>query len=114
MAGMACDPRGRVAAGRAAAVPQGARAGVAAERQNRSGGGADAVLAVRRPGSAGAGHSTKLDYAAESWRKAGRLARQVEDLAAEIPAKGGIRKANGEQVLWRADEVEQVLDEGSR
>jgi hypothetical protein len=60
------------------------------------------------------GTSTKLDYAAESWRKACRLARQVEDLNAEIPSKGGVRKANGEQVLWRADGVEEVLDEGSR
>ncbi|WP_290055656.1 terminase [Amycolatopsis solani] len=60
------------------------------------------------------GTSTKLDYAAESWRKACRLARQVEELDAEVPAKGGIRKANGEQVLWRADAIEQVLDEGSR
>lgn len=60
------------------------------------------------------GTSTKLDYAAESWRKACKLARQVEVLDAEVPAKGGIRKANGEQVLWRADAVEQVLEEGSR
>lgn len=60
------------------------------------------------------GTSTKLDYAAESWRKACRLARKVPELRAEIPAKGGIRKANGEQVLWRADEVEEELEEGSR
>lgn len=60
------------------------------------------------------GTSTKLDYAAESWKKACRLARRVRDLDAEIPANGGIRKANGEQVLWRADAVEEILDEGSR
>lgn len=60
------------------------------------------------------GTSTKLDYAAESWRKACKLARRVPDLAGEIPKKGGIRKANGEQVLWRADEEEYALDEGSR
>jgi hypothetical protein len=60
------------------------------------------------------GTSTKLDYAAESWRKACRLARRVPELRAEIPAKGGVRKANGEQVLWRADAQEQELDEGSR
>jgi hypothetical protein len=58
------------------------------------------------------GTSTKLDYAAESWRKACRLARR--HLADEIPAKGGIRRANGEQVLWRADPSEEDLDEGSR
>lgn len=60
------------------------------------------------------GTSTKLDYAAESWKKACRLARRVPELNEEIPAKGGIRRANGEQVLWRADEVEEELDEGSR
>src|SRR5262245_22137369 len=60
------------------------------------------------------GTSTKLDYAAESWKKACRLARRVPDLNAEIPRKGGIRKVNGEQTLWRADQIEQLLDEGSR
>lgn len=60
------------------------------------------------------GTSTKLDYAAESWKKACRLARKIPELSAEIPAKGGIRKANGEQELWRADEEEEALDEGSR
>lgn len=60
------------------------------------------------------GTSTKLDYAAESWKKACRLARRVPDLKAEIPVRGGIRKANGEQVLWRANRQEEDLDEGSR
>lgn len=60
------------------------------------------------------GTSTKLDYAAESWRKACRLARRVTELNTEIPKNGGIRKANGEQVLWRADALEEELDEGSR
>ena len=60
------------------------------------------------------GTSTKLEYAAESWRKACRLARRVPALAEEIPRKGGIRRTNGEQTLWRADVVEQLLDEGSR
>ena len=60
------------------------------------------------------GTSTKLDYAAESWRKACKLARRVPELNAEIPKRGGIRKANGEQVLWRADSVEEELEEGSR
>lgn len=60
------------------------------------------------------GTSTKLDYAAESWRKACKLAKRVPALAAEIPKKGGIRRANGEQVLWRADPDEYELDEGSR
>lgn len=60
------------------------------------------------------GTSTKLDYAAESWRKACRLARRSPTLNSEIPKNGGIRKANGEQVLWRADPLEVELDEGSR
>lgn len=60
------------------------------------------------------GTSTKLDYAAESWRKACRLARRCQILAAEVPARGGIRKVNGEQMLWRATDEEQELDEGSR
>src|SRR5690606_31767449 len=48
------------------------------------------------------------------WKKATRLARRIPELAAEIPRKGGIRKTNGEQELWRADEVERILEEGSR
>lgn len=60
------------------------------------------------------GTSTKLDYAAESWRKACKLARRVPALNAEIPKRGGIRKANGEQVLWRADAEEHAMEDGSR
>jgi phage terminase large subunit-like protein len=48
------------------------------------------------------GTSTKLDYARESWRKAVQLARSIPALRSEIPAKGGVRKANGEQELVRA------------
>lgn len=48
------------------------------------------------------GTSTKLDYAKESWRKAVQLARRIPALAAEIPNRGGVRKANGEQELTRA------------
>jgi hypothetical protein len=48
------------------------------------------------------GTSTKLDYARESWRKAVQLARSIAALRAEIPARGGVRKANGEQELVRA------------
>jgi hypothetical protein len=60
------------------------------------------------------GTSTKLEYAAESWRKACRLARRSPALAKEISHRGAIRKANGEQELWRASEEELALDEGSR
>jgi hypothetical protein len=45
------------------------------------------------------GTSTKLQYAVESWEKALKLAQRVPDLAAEIPKKGGIRRANGETAL---------------
>lgn len=60
------------------------------------------------------GTSTKLDYAADSWKKACKLARRVPDLRGEISHKGAVRRANGEQVLWRADTDELELDEGSR
>ena len=60
------------------------------------------------------GTSTKLDYAAESWRKACRLARRTASLRAEISHRGATRRANGEQELWRANGDEVDLDEGSR
>jgi hypothetical protein len=60
------------------------------------------------------GTSTKLDYAAESWRKACKLARRIPRLREEIDHRGAIRRANGEQVLWRADDAELESEEGSR
>ncbi|MEV4384385.1 terminase [Micromonospora sp. NPDC049580] len=45
------------------------------------------------------GTSTKLDYAKESWKKAVKLARAILELADEIPKRGGVRRANGEQEL---------------
>ena len=60
------------------------------------------------------GTSTKLDYAAESWKKACRLARRHPILSREIDPRRGIRRANGEQELWRADTVERITEEGSR
>ena len=45
------------------------------------------------------GTSTKLDYARESWLKAVKLAKSIPGLRAGIPARGGVRKANGEQEL---------------
>lgn len=45
------------------------------------------------------GTSTKLDYAKESWKKAVKLARSILELAGEVPKRGGVRKANGEQEL---------------
>ena len=60
------------------------------------------------------GTSTKLDYAAESWTKARKLARRIPRLRQEISHKGAVRKANGEQTLWRATAEELDLEEGSR
>lgn len=60
------------------------------------------------------GTSTKLDYAAESWTKARKLAKRIPRLRQEISHKGAVRKANGEQVLWRATPGEIDLEEGSR
>lgn len=45
------------------------------------------------------GTSTKLDYAQESWEKAIKIARRTPSVARRIPRRGGIRRANGEQVL---------------
>lgn len=59
------------------------------------------------------GTSTKLDYAAESWKKATALVRKDPVLSAELP-KAGVRKANGEQELWRATFEEELVGEGSR
>lgn len=60
------------------------------------------------------GTSSKLDYAAESWRKACRLAKKIPELRAEMPGRDAIRKANGEQYLLRATAEELDLDEGSK
>jgi len=45
------------------------------------------------------GTSTKLDYAQESWEKAIALARPIKALWKHVPARGGVRRANGEQVF---------------
>jgi hypothetical protein len=42
------------------------------------------------------------------------MARRRQRLNREIPRKGGIRKANGEQVLWRATPKEYERELGSR
>ena len=60
------------------------------------------------------GTSTKLEYAAESWKKACRLAKRHPRLTTEIDPRRGIRRANGEQELWRADSVERLSEDGSR
>lgn len=60
------------------------------------------------------GTSTKLPYAAESLRKARQLIRATPDLRAQIPENGGFRKANGQEMIWRADDQEYELETGSR
>lgn len=60
------------------------------------------------------GTSTKLEYAAESWRKACRLAKRHHRLRTEICPKRGIRRVNGEQELWRSNTIEREYEDGSR
>lgn len=60
------------------------------------------------------GTSTKLDYAQESWEKAIKLARSHPDLREMIPAKGGIRRTNGEQTLTLTEPDALDLDDGCR
>lgn len=49
------------------------------------------------------GTSTKLAYAVESWEKALTRAQAVPELDADIPKRGGIRRANGETALKLAN-----------
>jgi hypothetical protein len=60
------------------------------------------------------GTSTKLDYAAESWRKARDIIRGTPRLFEEVPSKGGIREANGEQVILRTSAEEAAAGYNSR
>ena len=45
------------------------------------------------------GTSTNLDYAQESWEKAVEIAESIEELDERIPARGGIRRTNGQNTL---------------
>jgi hypothetical protein len=45
------------------------------------------------------GTSTNLDYAKESWEAAVEMAENNEILCEDIPAKGGVRRTNGEQTF---------------
>lgn len=60
------------------------------------------------------GTSTKLDYAYESLKKAHKLALKTPHLFSELPGKEAFRKTNGEQTMWRADEIEVATEAGSR
>lgn len=48
------------------------------------------------------GTSTKLDYARISWEKAVALMRKTRTLRVQMPARGGIRRTNGEQEMTTA------------
>ena len=48
------------------------------------------------------GISTKVEYAKESWKKAVQMAQTVPALAEEMPKKGGVRLANGDELLETA------------
>jgi hypothetical protein len=49
------------------------------------------------------GTSTNRDYAKEAWSGAVEMAADCEWLAVRVPAKGGVRAANGEETLTTAD-----------
>ena len=60
------------------------------------------------------GTSTNLDYARESWEKAVELAEESEVLAADIPPRDGIRRANGEQTLKTVDRCRYKIAAANR
>lgn len=60
------------------------------------------------------GTSTKLEYSKDSWRDACKFARKSPILRKEVMHRNAIRKSNGEVTLWRADEQEQMYEDGSR
>jgi hypothetical protein len=47
--------------------------------------------------------STTLEYAKAAWQRAVDIAEETDELAERIPARGGIRYANGEQALTTTD-----------
>lgn len=59
------------------------------------------------------GTSTNLDYARESWEKAIELVEGNELLFEEVP-KGGIRRANGEQMLRTVDKSRYKIAASNR
>lgn len=64
------------------------------------------------------GTSTKLDYARISWEKAVNLMRATKSLRALMPARGGIRRTNGEQemksILNTSYKIGAANDDGGR
>jgi len=64
------------------------------------------------------GTSTKLDYARISWEKAVKIMRKTRALRVLMPARGGIRRTNGEQemtsILDTAYKIGAANDDGGR
>jgi hypothetical protein len=60
------------------------------------------------------GTSTNLAYAKESWEKAKDLAEETPELAARIPAKGGITLATGQQTLTTEDKCRYKIAASNR
>lgn len=60
------------------------------------------------------GTSTVLDYARESWDKAVVLAETTRELSDQVPEKGGVRRANGEQTLMTDDRCRYKIAPSNR
>lgn len=60
------------------------------------------------------GTSTKLDYAAESWTAAVNAALAIPALAKRIPARGGVRRGKGAEVLTTTDRCRYKIGTADR
>jgi hypothetical protein len=60
------------------------------------------------------GTSTNLDYAKESWEKAVQIAEEIEELWEDVPARTGVRYANGEQTFRTVDKSRYKIGTASR
>lgn len=60
------------------------------------------------------GTSTNLDYAQESWEKAVEIAESIEELDERIPAKGGVRRTNGQNMLRTKDRCRYKIAASNR
>ncbi|MFI7677877.1 terminase [Actinophytocola sp. NPDC049390] len=60
------------------------------------------------------GTSTNVSYALESWEKALALAEDTPELGDRIPAKGGVRRVNGEQTITTTDKCRYRIAASNR
>lgn len=60
------------------------------------------------------GTSTNLDYAQESWEKAVEIAESIEELDERIPARGGVRRTNGQNMLRTTDKCRYKIAASNR